>query len=317
MENEMGMSALAELLAPSEWMVRVHSCLNHWVGQTVPAHLRVKLVPLLTQGKMIRARLLLWLSQAHETLPPRLIAAAALIELMHLASLLHDDVMDRASLRRGHGSLNRSIGDSGAVWMGDLLLLKAVEETKAPGWENARHDVLDTLREMTNGQLLEWLWSGRTDLPEEIYWHLLDAKTGRLFGLAATWGVGETVTRDSRLKWMAWGLCLGRLFQMGDDCLDIWSPKTGKAQGQDWREGRMTLPTIMLRDLDPNAFAQLLRAGAKGDPGDFISKEMRQMLDDAWGVQEQRFLDLSDGLLAPHQQVIVPSVLAYLRHRKR
>ena len=312
------MKPFSEHLASPEAMETVRSRLAEWVGEAVPERSVRNMQPFLTEGKMLRARLLLWLAATRPgDAPFPRFEAAALIELLHLASLLHDDVMDRASLRRGHGSFNRRVGDSRAVWTGDLLLLKAIGIATDPEWGKAREQILLTLRDMIHGQMLEWMWSGRLDLPETVYLQVLDAKTGSLFALAAQWGVAGFAGEEGSTSWRQWGLSLGRLFQLGDDCLDVWSPDSGKRQGQDWREGRMTLPTIILRERAPHAFQALVDAGVGADPSAFFTRSIRDQLESSWSLHEARFLDMSHRLLNSRQREILPLILDYLKQRRR
>ena len=188
------------------------------------------------------------------------IRLATVMEFLHTATLVHDDIIDNAGTRRNRTSLNARFGNQTAVLMGDWLYMSAFEASLAErSW-----DVLDILtrvtRQMTEGELLQLTLVGRTDLTEAQYFAVLQRKTAYLFsacceigGILA--GAGASVRAALR----EYGVQLGTAFQLIDDLLDctVTDDALGKAAGADLLEGKLTLPLIYLVADEPAWRAEL------------------------------------------------------------
>lgn len=197
------------------------------------------------RGKLFRPTLLLLANQVGGRPHPRAVTLAALVELVHLATLVHDDAVDHSVLRRGMPTVNALWNHQTAVIMGDYLYSRSVTELAAIG----RIDLLDVLaraaNEMSVGEMRQLLSCDALDFTEADYERLIASKTASLMSAACEMGA---VAGDARYRrpLAAYGHALGMAFQIADDLLDYTenSDVTGKPAGQDLREHKVTLPLI-------------------------------------------------------------------------
>jgi heptaprenyl diphosphate synthase len=207
-------------------------------------------------GKRLRPSLVLVAGHTGDPDDPRLVGAAVAIELTHLSSLYHDDVMDQAELRRGLRSANARYDNKVAVLTGDYLFARASEVTASLGPEATRV-LARAIARLTQGQIREVRGPGPDDDPVEHYLAVLADKTGALIAAACRLG-GYLSGADPRVvaALTEFGERAGRAFQLGDDLLDITgeSAVAGKAPGGDLRAGVRTLPVLyLLRAGGPDA----------------------------------------------------------------
>ncbi len=180
--------------------------------------------------------------------------AACVVELTHLASLYHDDVMDEAALRRGSDSANARWDNHVAILTGDWLFSKSSELTAGLGPEAVRIQA-ETFSRLVEGQILETLGAGEGEDPLAHYLRVVAGKTGSLIATSARYGAmfgGASAEVVEALT--AYGETVGVAFQLSDDILDIASEseESGKTPGTDLREGVATLPMLYaLRSTDP------------------------------------------------------------------
>lgn len=192
---------------------------------------------------------------------PNLARSAALVELLHNGTLLHDDVMDHARIRRNRPSVNRLWGDAVAILAGDFLLATVVDLALETAIPSVVATAVDTLIELVEGQMLEIQHQGDVDLQEETYLRIIEKKTGSLMGAACK--IGASVARGASQQICSlarFGLDLGLAFQMLDDVRDYTASAetSGKDPGRDLAEGKVTLPFIAsLRKADPSQRARL------------------------------------------------------------
>lgn len=198
-------------------------------------------------GKRLRPTLVLLSTQLFGPLTDTAIAMAAVVEMIHTATLVHDDVIDAAETRRGKPSTNALWGNQTSVLSGDWLYMQAFQI--AVRARNFR--VLDLLigltQAMVEGELLQLGRIGKIDVSEADYMELVDRKTASLFSICAKLGAmtgGASEKDESRLGEFAWNL--GIAFQLVDDVLDFTSREKvlGKPVGNDLREGKVTLPLV-------------------------------------------------------------------------
>jgi octaprenyl-diphosphate synthase len=198
-------------------------------------------------GKRLRPALLLLAAGAtgyrggdHHTL-------AAVVEMIHTATLLHDDVVDESELRRGHATANAEFGNAASVLVGDFLYSRAFQLMVSVN----RMRVLEILADATNviaeGEEMQLLNAGNTALDERSYFEVIERKTAKLFEAAAQLGAvlgGADAGREEALR--RYGMHLGTAFQIMDDVLDYSgdAETIGKSLGDDLAEGKMTLPLI-------------------------------------------------------------------------
>jgi len=188
------------------------------------------------------------------------VTAACVVELTHLASLYHDDVMDEAALRRGAPSANSRWDNHVAILVGDFLFSKSSELTADLGAEAVRIQAR-TFTQLVEGQILETVEPEAGTDPLEHYLRVVAGKTGSLIATSARYGArfsGATPEVESALT--SYGEIVGAAFQLSDDILDVTSDseESGKTPGTDLREGVPTLPVLIARKSSDPADARLL-----------------------------------------------------------
>ncbi|MDH4057300.1 MAG: polyprenyl synthetase family protein [Cyclobacteriaceae bacterium] len=170
---------------------------------------------------------------------------AALIELLHTATLVHDDVVDEANYRRGFFSINALWKNKVAVLVGDFLLSKGLLLSVDNGDFNLLRIVSNAVREMSEGELLQIEKSRKLDITEEVYLQINRQKTASLIGACCAVGASSTGASDDLINTMnAFGEKIGMAFQIKDDLFDYGEEEVGKPLGIDIREKKMTLPLI-------------------------------------------------------------------------
>jgi octaprenyl-diphosphate synthase len=175
------------------------------------------------------------------------VVMAASVEFIHTATLLHDDVVDESSLRRGEPTANAIWSNSASVLVGDFLLAKAFQMMVGDGSLKALKLLSDTSATLSEGEVLQLTSARNLETNRKIYMQIIHAKTASLFATAAEIGAviaGNTAQRNALKKY---GEALGLAFQIVDDALDYSadSKQLGKAAGDDFREGKITLPIII------------------------------------------------------------------------
>lgn len=186
-----------------------------------------------------------------------LVRAAVVMELTHVASLYHDDVMDEAALRRGAESANQRWGNSVAIMVGDFLFARASSVVAELGTDYVRLQAA-TFARLVQGQIAETKGPEAGEDPLAHYLSVVADKTGSLIAAAAVFGGMVSGADDAVLETLGrFGEEIGQVFQLSDDIIDITSTRTGKTPGTDLREGVPTLPTLMLRASQDPADAPL------------------------------------------------------------
>ena len=186
------------------------------------------------------------------------VKAAVVVELTHVASLYHDDVMDEARIRRGSVSANSRWGNTVAILVGDLLFARASDIVCDLGPEFVRLQAR-TFSRLVQGQIAETVGPSGMD-PLDHYLRVVADKTGSLIATSALFGSKISGAAPNLQRIMAdFGEQIGVVFQLSDDIIDITSDQTGKTPGTDLREGIPTLPTLLARRSTDPADARLLR----------------------------------------------------------
>jgi heptaprenyl diphosphate synthase len=186
------------------------------------------------------------------------VKAAVVVELTHVASLYHDDVMDEAGIRRGSPSANSRWGNTVAILVGDLLFARASDIVCDLGPEFVRLQAR-TFSRLVQGQIAETVGPSDTD-PLDHYLQVVADKTGSLIATSALFGSKISNAPPQLQRVMAeFGEQIGIVFQLSDDIIDITSDQTGKTPGTDLREGIPTLPTLLARRSDDPADVRLLQ----------------------------------------------------------
>ena len=174
---------------------------------------------------------------------------AACIELIHNATLLHDDVIDNGNLRRGIKTSNVIWGNQSSILVGDYLFSRCFEMMVEDGSQEILKLLSSTSSKIAQGEVLQLEHKGEVDILEEIYFNIINLKTASLFSAATR--VGACITSKNKKEkdsLESYGRNLGLAFQIADDALDYYSTKTafGKEIGKDFFEGKVTLPIIFL-----------------------------------------------------------------------
>ncbi len=230
----------------------------------------------LAGGKRVRPTLTLLAAQLGDPTRPEVVTAATAVELTHLASLYHDDVMDSAPLRRGAPAAHEVWGNEVAILTGDLLFARASRLVAALGPSAVRLQA-ETFERLCLGQLHETVGPRPGEDPVEHHLQVLSDKTGSLIATSARYGAELSGADPSVVGLLvAYGEAVGVAFQLADDVLDLSDPqtraeRTGKVPGTDLREGVATLPTLLARaraaagDRDAAALVELLDADLSDD----------------------------------------------------
>jgi octaprenyl-diphosphate synthase len=217
------------------------------------------------------------------------IRLATVMEMIHTATLVHDDIIDNADVRRNRSSINARFGNQAAVLMGDWLYMTAFQT--ALGERSL--EILDILtrltRKMTEGEIVQMTMIGDLAVTEGAYFDVLRRKTAYLFEscceVGAIVGEADAAQREALRQF---GLDLGTAFQLSDDLLDLTADEAqlGKAAGSDLLEGKLTLPLILLLEREPalaSRFEDVMLAGAY----DSLSREeIREKLE-SYGLLDE------------------------------
>jgi len=195
------------------------------------------------------------------------IRMATVMEFLHTATLVHDDIIDKAETRRNRPSINSEFGNQTAVLMGDWLYMSAFETSLA----ERSLPILDILtavtRRMTEGELLQLTLLGRTDISEDQYFDVIARKTAYLFSACCEIGalVGHAGPEQQAML-RDYGMNLGIAFQLIDDLLDFTSTEDvlGKPAGADLVEGKVSLPLLLLLQRQPEMRLQLQTVISEG-----------------------------------------------------
>ena len=201
-------------------------------------------------GKRLRPMLVFLAAQAlgADSKSPLVVDLAATVELIHTATLLHDDVVDESDLRRGRSTANAEFGNAASVLVGDFLYSRAFQVMVGTG--NMR--VLALLSEATNriaeGEVMQLMALGKLDLTEADYMQVIEAKTAKLFEAAGALGaIAAGAKPEAERALSEYARRLGVAFQIADDVLDYRGDASslGKSLGDDLAEGKLTLPIII------------------------------------------------------------------------
>ncbi len=256
--------------------VSVQACLARILGDmqqvdTVIRHSLSSQVPLINQiseyiihsgGKRLRPALVLMAGDLAGGVQPQHHQLAAIIEFIHTATLLHDDVVDASELRRGKSTANHVYGNPASVLVGDFLYSRAFQMMVK--LQNMR--VMEVLADATNiiseGEVLQLLNVRNIGVSEQEYLQVIHFKTAKLFEAATRLGAIQCQASSAEENALAtYGMHLGTAFQLIDDVLDLTgdSDKIGKTLGNDLAEGKVTLPMLYAMQQAPEAQSHLIK----------------------------------------------------------
>lgn len=220
------------------------------------------------RGKMLRPVLLLTAGQACGTLTDEHYSLAAVIEMVHMATLVHDDVLDEASMRRKAVTINHMSGNETAVMLGDFLISRSFLLCSHVRNHEANQIVGQAAATVCEGELLQLHNRGNWHLDEKTYYQIIDCKTAALTAAASELGAmcaGASPAVSQAMR--QYGRHVGLAFQIADDILDVVGreEQTGKTLGTDAKLGKLTLPMIHLLECanegDRERIVAVLQAG--------------------------------------------------------
>lgn len=197
-------------------------------------------------GKRMRPMLILLMAKNFGQVTEVTQHAAVGLELLHTASLVHDDVVDESRERRGQASVNATYDNKVAVLVGDYILSTALLHVAHTGSQQIVAYLAELGRTLSNGEILQLTNIGRKDISEDVYYDVIKQKTAALFEACCAMGaLSAGASDDDIVKAKKFGQNLGVIFQIRDDIFDYYdSPQIGKPTGNDMAEGKLTLPVI-------------------------------------------------------------------------
>jgi octaprenyl-diphosphate synthase len=242
------------------------------------------------RGKMFRPTLALLASETDGTPEPRVVTLASVVELMHLASLVHDDSVDHSAMRRGLPTVNSLFSHQVSVIMGDFLYSRALEALVALADLELLRVLTAVSSQLTIGEMRQLAAVERLAFTEVEYESLIEAKTASLLSAACETGAMCGASRH-RAALKRFGARLGMAFQVADDILDYTETAsvTGKPAGLDLREHKVTLPLIAaLPKLSPAARGRVDALFASEAPSDEQIHEVVGLVTEAGGIDAAR-----------------------------
>lgn len=228
------------------------------------------------RGKMLRPMLVLLTGKACGKLSPEHIVIATVVEMVHMSTLVHDDVLDDAELRRKGATINHLRGNEAAVLLGDYLISHSYHLCSSINSQFASRTIARTTNEVCEGELLQIDNRTNIDLTERTYMQIIAGKTASLCGACCLLGAKLSGQSDEMAQAMErYGRRLGEAFQIQDDLLDLLGDvrEVGKTLGTDIEKGKMTLPMIHFMHHAPRQHRELLRSlleGREADKGEKI-----------------------------------------------
>ena len=278
-------------------------------------------------GKRMRPMLILLMAKNFGQVTEVTQHAALGLELLHTASLVHDDVVDESRERRGQASVNATYDNKVAVLVGDYILSTALLHVAHTGSQQIVAYLAELGRTLSNGEILQLTNIGRKDISEDVYYDVIKQKTAALFEACCAMGaLSAGASDDDIAKAKKFGQNLGVIFQIRDDIFDYYdSPQIGKPTGNDMAEGKLTLPVIYAlnstRDEAMTALAFKVKdhaatqdeiarlvAFAKEKGGiDYAERRMEELHAEAVALLDSISKDDS-----PEKQAVKRAILAYL-----
>lgn len=198
------------------------------------------------KGKMMRPMLTLLMAKVCGEIEDSTYYAAISLELLHTASLVHDDVVDESDKRRGQSSVNAIYDNKVSVLVGDYLLATSLANAALTGDIHLVELVSRLGQNLSEGEIIQLSNTNATDFSEEVYFDVIRKKTAALFASASEAGVRSVKGSDEMVeKAVLFGELIGIAFQIKDDIFDYYpSDELGKPTGNDMREGKLTLPSL-------------------------------------------------------------------------
>lgn len=254
-------------------MTAVNQVIREQLHSDVPLVNQIAEYIISAGGKRIRPVLVLLVANAYGYQGRHHHELAAIVEFIHTATLLHDDVVDESSLRRGRQTANALFGNAASVLVGDFLYSRAFQMMVSINSMRIMQILADATNVIAEGEVLQLLNMHDPDVTEERYLQVIRSKTAKLFEAAAEIGALIAGANDDQITAAGeYGRCIGTAFQLIDDVLDYSgnAEDIGKNVGDDLREGKPTLPLIYLMKNGSDAEKELIRTSIEqGDESKF------------------------------------------------
>lgn len=239
------------------------------------------------KGKQMRPIFVLLSARMCGDITPKSYTAASLVELLHTATLVHDDVVDDAHQRRGVFSINALWKNKIAVLVGDYLLSRGL----LVALDNGAYDLLQIMsravRDMSEGELLQIEKARRLDISEEVYFDIIRKKTASLIAASCAAGAASiTDDKETIEKFYQFGETIGIAFQIKDDLFDYGDADVGKPRAIDIAEKKMTLPLIYtLQNVDSSTRKNLIRTVEKYNKDKTKVRELIRTVHETGGIK--------------------------------
>ena len=253
------------------------------------------------KGKMMRPILTMLAAKLCGSVNQDTLYSAVALDLMHTATLIHDDVVDESDERRGLTSVNKIYDNKIAVLVGDFILALAIENVSKVQNDRFSGVIAETTQELASGELLQLKSVHNQEISEDVYFRIIYQKTASLFAACAKSGALSATTDEEVVNRLSeFGKTIGLCFQIRDDIFDYYeSAEIGKPTGNDMKEGKLTLPVIfalqsvndseMLRiakavknlSASESEIAQLIEFAKQNGGIEYAEKRMFELADDA------------------------------------
>ena len=257
-------------------------------------------------GKMLRPTLVLLSAKAAGRVNDSHITIATVVEMVHMATLVHDDVLDEAEMRRKGATINHLRGNEAAVLLGDYLISHSYHLCSSLDCQSASRLIAGTTNQVCEGELLQVHNRNNYALDERTYFQIIALKTASLTAACCVLGAKfASADADRVARFQSYGVSLGTAFQIQDDILDlVGDPRTvGKTLGSDIEKGKMTLPIIHFMRTAPREHRDLLLSLLQSGDPDRVEK-IRNLILPSHSIQyahdrAQHYIDLAHAALEP------------------
>lgn len=254
--------------------------------------------------------------------------AAMLVEMIHVASLIHDDVIDEADTRRGKASVNARWQSHKAVVLGDYILAKNMNIGLQSGQFDLVTHICGSMAALCEGEVMQDECAEKQIMTRQSYLDIIYKKTASLLGVSASAGaLAVGATRDKVAMMRRFGEAVGMAFQIQDDILDYTSSQTGKTGNNDLREGKITLPLLVVLDkAEPERHAELLAQLARCHADESAVECLGRTVADEGGLAAasevmRSYVERAVGMLADYEpsayRTALVDLCAYIAERDR
>lgn len=239
------------------------------------------------KGKQVRPMLVFLSAKTIAPVRKETYIAASLIELLHTATLVHDDVVDDANMRRGFFSINALWKNKIAVLVGNFMLSRGFLLSLEHKQYESLHILSQAVKEMSEGELLQIEKSRKLDITEEVYYDIIKQKTASMLAASCAAGASSVNATEEEIEAMrSFGYAAGMAYQIKDDIFDYGNSNIGKPTGNDIKEKKMTLPLIYsLNQTDQATKNHIRRLIRKKNTHKQTKKEVLQFVNENKGIE--------------------------------